>query len=215
MEKVITLRAQIRHDQETWKCITITGNSIRCNILESQLDTCFAGTVFSLYADVEAFAGKTKLSSQDDRVHHYSAIVRQTVEMQPENATFVPSEQPAPPLLLPDTRAGHYSSLNLDTLFTELHPTVTAKWQELGEALGIDEDLLDEIFTNNATDDECLRDALKQWLKIRPACEDLSDALQKIGESQLAELLHPTSFCALDHEDENSRVSVEDTIQTG
>jgi len=69
---------------------------------------------------------------------------------------------------------------------------VTAKWQELGEALGMDEDLLDEIFTNNATDDECLRAALKQWLKIRPACEDLSDALQKIGESQLAELLHPT-----------------------
>jgi len=25
------------------------------------------------------------------------------VEIQPENATFVPSEQPAPPLLLPDT----------------------------------------------------------------------------------------------------------------
>ena len=56
----------------------------------------------------------------------------------------------------------------------------------------MDEDLLDEIFTNNATDDECLRAALKQWLKIRPACEDLSDALQKIGERQLAELLHPT-----------------------
>jgi len=55
----------------------------------------------------------------------------------------------------------------------------------------MDEDLLDEIFTNNATDDECLRAALEQWLKIHPACEDLSDALQKIGESQLAELLHP------------------------
>jgi len=80
----------------------------------------------------------------------------------------------------------------LDTLFTELHPTVTAKWQELGEALGMDEDLLDEIFTNNATDDECLRVVLEQWLQIRPACKDLSDALQKIGERQLAELLHPT-----------------------
>jgi len=56
----------------------------------------------------------------------------------------------------------------------------------------MDEDLLDEIFTNNATDAECLRAALKQWLQIHPACEDLSDALQKIGESQLAELLHPT-----------------------
>jgi len=43
---------------------------------------------------------------------------------------------------------------------------VTAKWQELGEALGMDEDLLDEIFTNNVTDDECLRAALEQWLQI-------------------------------------------------
>ena len=44
--------------------------------------------------------------------------------------------------------------------------------------------LLDEIFTNNATDDECLRAALEQWLQIHPVCKDLSDALQKIGEGQ-------------------------------
>ena len=56
----------------------------------------------------------------------------------------------------------------------------------------MDEDLLDEIFTNNATDNECLSVVLEQWLQTRPACEDLSDALQKIGERQLAELLHPT-----------------------
>ena len=53
----------------------------------------------------------------------------------------------------------------------------------------MDEDLLDEIFTNNETEDECLRAVLEQWLQIHPTFEDLSDALQKIGEKQLAELL--------------------------
>ena len=56
----------------------------------------------------------------------------------------------------------------------------------------MDEDLLDEIFTNNETEDECLRAVLEQWLQIHPTFEELSDALQKIGEKQLAELLYST-----------------------
>ena len=97
---------------------------------------------------------------------------------------------------------GHYSSLHLNTLFTKLHPTVTTKWQKLGETLGIDEDLLDEIFTNNETEDECLRAVLEQWLQIHPTFEDLSDALQKIGEKQLAELLYSTSKIYLTQDNE-------------
>lgn len=57
----------------------------------------------SQYTDVEVFAGKTKPSSQDDRVQ-YSAIVQQKMEMQSENASFAPSGEPTPPLPLPDTR---------------------------------------------------------------------------------------------------------------
>ena len=34
----------------------------------------------------------------------------------------------------------------------------------LGEALSLDDDLLDEIFTNNDTDEECLRDMLERYM---------------------------------------------------
>ena len=82
-------------------------------------------------------------------------------------------------------------SLNLDNLYTELHP-INSKWQQLGEMLGIDEDLLDEIFTNHERDEECLRDMLEMWLKKseNTTWRAVTDALRKIGQGQLAELLY-------------------------
>ena len=82
------------------------------------------------------------------------------------------------------------SSVNLDSLFAVVHPAA-AKWQQLGEVLGIDEDLIDEIFTNNETDEECLKDILDVWLKkSSPAWKCVAVALQKIGEDQVAESLY-------------------------
>ena len=83
------------------------------------------------------------------------------------------------------------SSINLDSLFAVLHPAVTSKWQRLAEVLGMDEDLTDEIFTNNETEEECLKDILDVWLKkSSPTWEGVADAVQKNGEDQLAESLY-------------------------
>ena len=51
----------------------------------------------------------------------------------------------------------------------------------------MDEDRLDEIFTNNEGDEECLRVMLQLWL--RNPRVNVADALKSIGENQLAELL--------------------------
>ena len=82
--------------------------------------------------------------------------------------------------------------LTLESLLTELHPTVTPKWPKLGELLGLDEDLLDEIFTNTEADEECFRAMLEVWLQksTNPTWKDVTDALSESGEDQLAEYLY-------------------------
>ena len=45
--------------------------------------------------------------------------------------------------------------MSIDTLVPYLLP-IASKWKELGEALSLGEDHLDEIFTNNETDEACL-----------------------------------------------------------
>ena len=40
-----------------------------------------------------------------------------------------------------------------------------SKWKEVGEALRFDEDDLDEIFTNNETDEDCLQTMLEFYFK--------------------------------------------------
>ena len=77
--------------------------------------------------------------------------------------------------------------LTSESLFTELHPTVTSQWQKLGELLGVDEYRLDEIYTNNEEEEECLRVMLQLW--FRNPQVNVADALKTIGENQLAELL--------------------------
>ena len=51
----------------------------------------------------------------------------------------------------------------------------------------MDEDLLDEIFTNNETDEECLKAMLEVWLQksTNPTWKDVTDALSEIGKNQL------------------------------
>lgn len=82
--------------------------------------------------------------------------------------------------------------VNLENLLDALHPAMTPKWQQLAEVLGVDEDLMDEIFTNNSgMDEECLKDILEVWLKkSSPTWKSVADVAQKIGEDQLAESLY-------------------------
>ena len=81
--------------------------------------------------------------------------------------------------------------LTLETLFTELHLTVTDQWKKLGELLKIDEDLLDEIFTVNETDEECLKAILEVWLQksTNLTWKDVTHALKELGNVELAESL--------------------------
>ena len=68
---------------------------------------------------------------------------------------------------------------------------MTSKWQQLGVALGMDEDLVDEIWTNNnGIDEECLKNFLDMWVKKSPTWNDVTNALQKIGEDELAGSLY-------------------------
>lgn len=64
---------------------------------------------------------------------------------------------------------------------------MTSQWQKLGELLGVDEYRLDEIYTNNEEEEECLRVMLQLW--FRNPQVNVADALKTIGENQLAELL--------------------------
>lgn len=81
------------------------------------------------------------------------------------------------------------SSISLDILFSELY-SVVPKWKQLAEVIGIDEDLVDEIFTNNESDEECLRAVLEVWMKKSPTWRTVTDSLHKIGEDQLAGSLY-------------------------
>ena len=72
----------------------------------------------------------------------------------------------------------------MDHLLTELVPHAS-KWQPLGEALSLDEYRLDEIYTNNETDEVCLQEMLELYL-ARPdldhSWEEIQEAVKKIGE---------------------------------
>ena len=76
-------------------------------------------------------------------------------------------------------------TFNLDHLFSYLLP-VLSKWQSLGKALSLDEDIIDEIYTNNETDEECLRDMLRRRLMrtdLKLSWEEINEALKKVNES--------------------------------
>ena len=89
-----------------------------------------------------------------------------------------------PPLTQP-------SSINPENLFAALHPAMTHKWNEFGESLGINEDLIDEIYTNSETDEECLKEILDVWIKkSSPTWKEVADSLKSIGEKKLAESLY-------------------------
>ena len=59
------------------------------------------------------------------------------------------------------------TSSNLPLTVERLFPALlylASKWQSLGKALSLNKDRLDEIFTNNKTDEACLREMLKVYM---------------------------------------------------
>ena len=74
--------------------------------------------------------------------------------------------------------------VTLEHLLPELL-LLASKWQSLGEALSLDEDELDEIFTNNETDEACLEVMLEHYMArpyLNHSWEEIQKALKQIEE---------------------------------
>ena len=75
--------------------------------------------------------------------------------------------------------------ITTDLLFSFLRPHVF-KWQSLGLALSLDEDRLDEVYTNNEREGDCLREMLELYMlrsDLNHSWEEVYTALEKIGYS--------------------------------
>ena len=80
---------------------------------------------------------------------------------------------------------------------SERFPIEASKWKLLGEALSFDDDRLDEIFTNNETDEACLQEMLEIYTarpNFKHNWEEIREAIKKIGEETSGMLLHTTSI---------------------
>ena len=75
--------------------------------------------------------------------------------------------------------------LTVELLFRHLLPH-SSKWQPLGEALSLDEDILDEIFTKNEREEDCLQEMLEHYMMrsdLDHSWEEIEAALIKIETS--------------------------------
>ena len=79
-------------------------------------------------------------------------------------------------------------TLNLDTLLIQIQVDVTSRWYQLGEALGIDKEVLDRY--SRRPPEESIVEMLDQWLRSsppeKPTWKDVANALKKISLPQLA-----------------------------
>ena len=65
---------------------------------------------------------------------------------------------------------------------------VAGRWRMIAESLEFDEDLIDEIDTNNERDEDCLQDCVEKWIsRLQPSWEKLSLLLTDLGEEELAQ----------------------------
>ena len=72
-------------------------------------------------------------------------------------------------------------------MLIQLKPTVTDKWYEFGEAIGIPKETLQEC--TRYPSDQSLIEILDNWLRnhsSHPTWTEIADALTKIGLQQLA-----------------------------
>ena len=78
-------------------------------------------------------------------------------------------------------------AINLDILLIQLKPTVTDKWYQFGEAIGVPKEILEEC-TRYPTD-QSLVEILDNWLRNhsgQPSWKEIAEALTKIGLQELS-----------------------------
>ena len=66
--------------------------------------------------------------------------------------------------------------------------SVAGLWKVIAERLGFDDDIIDEIFTNNETEEACLQDCVEQWImRLGPTWQKLAHVLSDMGQNSLAQ----------------------------
>ena len=108
---------------------------------------------------------------------------------------FIPHKMSciSPPLAtpqIPSRETAVCEPVTTEQLFSFLHPHAS-KWQSLGIALSLDEDRLDEVYTNNEREEDCLREMLELYMMrsdLDHSWEEVHTALEKIKSSR--ELLY-------------------------
>ena len=75
--------------------------------------------------------------------------------------------------------------MTAEDLFHDLY-SIAGKWSEFALKIGIDEDLEDEIYTNNESNEACLQETLKYFFKRRAPFKEIPAALCHIEEHELA-----------------------------
>ena len=80
----------------------------------------------------------------------------------------------------------------VDNLFDQLWP-LPFKWEELGKAMSLSEDLLDEIDPNNETDEDCFRQMLEYYMANydkQHTWEEIFSYLKTTGAKKLADKIY-------------------------
>jgi hypothetical protein len=101
----------------------------------------------------------------------------------------------SPPTVPPPEPVAVSECVTTDQLFSFLLP-YASKWQPLGEALSLDEDRLDEIFTNNEREEDCLQVMLELYMMrsdLDHSWEEIQAALEKIESN--SELCALSTYC--------------------
>ena len=65
-----------------------------------------------------------------------------------------------------------------------------ARWKEIGDAFGLDEELIDEIDTNDELDSVCMEEVIRHYLQrgdATPTWRGVAKVLELMGETRLAE----------------------------
>ena len=65
---------------------------------------------------------------------------------------------------------------------------MASKWKELGKALSLNENLIDEVDTNNENNEACLQELLTFYMMrtdLKHNLEEINTALGKIGEDKV------------------------------
>lgn len=76
--------------------------------------------------------------------------------------------------------------LDFNDLLLQFGSKLASKWYQLGKAVGIGEEMLDEC--SNSPPEEAIVDILDYWIKnhIKPSWENVTEVLNEIGFNELA-----------------------------